>query len=164
MTLSALFMNKTKTCSLGIAVILFGISVTSAYCCEQHFPDGTIGNCPDQTCEDFIDPGDGTTCVECPVAFYNPDKYEITYSRKLGEAWIVTGEKGKKPVRIMSNKYVAFSKTMQEKYGKVKRDKATNEKIKLEFVAFFKTDDNKVSPERLKQSSKSLNLKIRNIE
>ena len=156
-------MKKIKTCQLGVALALalFGLSVTSAFCCEQHFPDGTIGNCPDQTCADFIDPGDGTYCVECPIAFYNPNTAYITYDKKTSEAWIVTG---KKPVRLMGEKYVAFSKAMLKKYGKRKREKAEDEQVKREFAAFFKSDDHKVSPERLKKSSESLNLKVRNIE
>lgn len=147
------------------SLALFGLGVNGAFGCEQHFPDGTIGNCPDQTCEDFIDPGDGTYCVECPIAFYNPNTAYITFSKKTAEAWIVTGKKDAKPVRVMGDKYVAFSKEMLEKYGKVKRDKAVDKKIQQEFAAFFKTDGHKkVSPERLKQTGKSLDLKIRNIE
>ena len=149
---------KTRMHGAALSLALLGLIATSAFSCEQHFPDGSIGNCPDQTCADFIDPGDGTYCVECPIAFYNPNTSYITYNSKLAEAWIVTD---KKPVRIMGEKYVAFSKAMLQKYGKVKRDKAVNEQIKQEFAAFRKADDHKVSLERLKQSSKSLNLKVR---
>ena len=77
---------------------LLGFSLTRTYGCEQHFPDGTIGNCPGQDCSGFIDPHDGTYCVECPISYYNPNTTYLTYDQKSGEAWIKTSEK---PVRIM---------------------------------------------------------------
>ncbi len=131
-----------------------------SFACEQHFPDGSIGNCPDQSCTDFIDPGDGTYCVECPAAFYNPNTTYITYNKQSGEAWIITG---KKPVRIMSDTYAVFAKNLFNKYGKTKRDRATILKIKNEYAAFFKTDNKRVSEKRLNESSKILNLKVRNV-
>ncbi|MDP3581186.1 MAG: hypothetical protein Q8S39_04575 [Ignavibacteria bacterium] len=140
-----------------VSIMMVGFTI-EAFGCEQHFPDGTIGNCPDQSCEDFIDPGDGTYCVECLSGYYNPNTTYISYDRKLGEAWIKTGGK---PVRIMSDKYFAFSKALFLKYGKLKRDKAVNEKIKMEYAAFFKTDDHKVFPKRLDQCCKILGLKVR---
>lgn len=156
-------MKNIKSCPLGVvlALVLFGLSATGALACEQHFPGGGIGNCPGQSCDDFIDPGDGTYCVECGIDFYNPQTYYITYNKRTAEAWIVGG---KKPVMLMGEKYVAFNKDMLKKYGKVKRDKAVDEKIKAEFAAFRKADDHKVSPERLEKSAKILNLKVRNIE
>ena len=153
-------MKKIRNYMLSATLLLalLGFSATKTLACEQHFPDGTIGNCPDQSCEDFIDPGDGTYCVECPISYYNRNTTYATYDQKLEEAWIKTSGK---PVRIMSDKYLAFSKAMFQKYGKVKRDKVINEKIKNEYIAFFRTDDHKVSAQRFEQCCKILNLKVR---
>ena len=141
-------------------IAMLGFSTANLFgACEQHFPDGSIGVCPDGDCSDFIDPGDGTTCVDCGIAYYPTNTAYILYNKKTGEAWIETG---KKPIpRIMSDKYLAFQKVMLEKYGKRKRTKAEGETIKKEFALFFKTDDHKVSPDRLERSCKNLNLKVK---
>jgi hypothetical protein len=153
------FTRLLLSASFMLALLSFGL--TKALACEMHYPGGTIGNCPDQTCADFIDPGDGTYCVECLSNFYNPNTTYISYNKKLSEAWIITGSG--KPIRVMSDKYKGFTKMLSEKYSKLKKDKAVTEKIKNEYADFFKTDDNKVSAKRLETCSKLLNLKVRNV-
>ena len=147
--------------SASFMLALLSCGLTKALACEMHFPGGSIGNCPDQTCADFIDPGDGTYCVDCINGFYNSNTTYISYNQSLSEAWIITGSG--KPIRILSDKYKGFTKMLSEKYGKLKRDKAVTEKIKKEYAAFFKTDDNKVSMKRVELCSKLFNLKVRKV-
>lgn len=97
-------------------------------------------------------------CIDLALNMINPNAdYILTASN--GTAWIIVG--GKK-TEIASDAFVAFYKSMNEKYSKLnfKEDKELQKQIDSEYVKFFKTDDHKVSSRLLEQVSKETGLRI----
>lgn len=151
-------MKKIKGCLLtGFLFTVLLLSQTKVFACTMCMEDGWC-HWSEQTCADWVETDyPNTSCTDDVSIKYNPNKDYILLT-KTGQAFLVTG---KIKMEIMSDALTAFFNQMKEKYGRGKKDKATQQKMVADLTAFRKRENKSVSTERLAKISEKLNLKVR---